>query len=103
MQNFHVTITPYVQTYFTDPQQQAQLTEFFMEKLPLYLQQRPAKIKPVHGHMPHLFELKVRIGRTFYRAAFLHTHDQIQVVYITDILQKVKFDRKANHFLAQQA
>lgn len=98
---FQVTVTEYVTGYFQKETEQEQLQRFLTNQLPVYLTQRPAKIKPVHGKLKQLYELKVRVGRNFYRAAFFRKADQIQIVYITDTLIKRKFDQETNHFLVK--
>lgn len=88
-------------TYFANEQLQQQLLDYIQQKLPIYVSQHSAKIKPVRGQLAHLFELKVRLGRDFYRLAYFYDHDQLQAAYLSPTLQKVRFDREANHHLAQ--
>ncbi|MCY9806018.1 hypothetical protein OXT66_00470 [Lentilactobacillus senioris] len=99
---FHITVTDYVKGYFKKDNEQEQLHQFLTNQLPAYLTQRPAKIKPVHGEFQQLYELKVRVGRNFYRSAFFRNAEQIRVVYITDTLIKRKFDQEVTRFLVKQ-
>lgn len=96
---FEITVAPYVTQYFKKSAEKQQLHSFLTEQLPAYLAQRPAKIKPVHGTLEHLYELKARVGRNFYRIAFFRETNKIQVVYITATLIKRKFDQEANRVL----
>lgn len=63
------------------------------------MKQRSSKIKPVRSNIDHLYELKVRVGKQFFRLAYFNKDTVIQVSYITDTLQKIKFDREVTRFL----
>lgn len=90
-----------LENYFKDNQLQQQLVRYCQTKLPIYVTQRSIKIKPVHGALAHLFELKVRVGREFYRLAYFYQDQLIQVAYLSTTLQKVRFDHEVNHYLKQ--
>lgn len=93
--------TPFVAQFFSDKNNQRKLLDFLQTKLPVYVAQHSAKIKPVRG-TDHLYELKVRIGKDFYRLAYRYEKQQIQALYLTKTLQKVCFDREVQLFLKKE-
>lgn len=95
-------LTPFLTTYFANPKEQAQLTAFIQEKLPIYVASRSPKIKPVR-QTQSLYELKVRVGKDFYRLAYHYQDDTITACYLTKTLQKVRFDKEVAKFLKEHA
>lgn len=93
-----IIIDEQVKNYFTTDKRQ-HLVDYCQQKLPIYVKQRSSKIKPVRSNIDHLYELKVRVGKQFFRLAYFNKDTVIQVSYITDTLQKIKFDREVTLFL----
>lgn len=94
-----VVISDFVTDYFRRDKDYQQLHNFVQTHLPTYVATHSSKIKPVRGSHPHLYELRVKVGRESYRLGYQFEQERLQVLFISDILQKVKFDRDFNRYL----
>lgn len=96
-----IQLTPFVRNYFSNPDEQKQLFDFIQIKLPIYVTSHSSKIKPVRQSTA-LYELKIRVGRDFYRLAYTYQKETIVACYLTKTLQKVRFDKEVNKYLKEQ-
>ncbi len=98
---YKIIINSFVENYFSTKEEQIKLNTFLQEKLPVYVASHSPKIKPV-GKTENLYELKVRMGKNFYRLAYALENDTIFPVYLTKTLQKVVFDKEVKKFLSKE-
>ena len=82
-----------LETFFSG-QEGEKCWRHLQEVLPIYGQQGHYKIKPIRS-LPNAYEMRIKKGKGSYRLGFFESERDYTLFYVSETLQKVKFDREA--------